>query len=132
MPIKQNDVSQIKLVGTVLATTILMGLSVWAVTTSLANDEKPTDKFVFCFDVVEHSDGSVGYTGHPPIDFPAQADEGDNLMTSECFETWAGAAEFITGGAVQLPDDASQQDYERATGEYSDKIYEEQQAQSEK
>ncbi len=83
-------------------------------------------QFVHCYEEVRHADGSTGYLGHPPMEEKFQPDAGDAHVKTHCFTAWADAASFVTGGAVKLPADATQKDYEQATLEYSTKVYQEQ------
>jgi hypothetical protein len=85
-------------------------------------------EYVHCYEELQHPDGSIGYLGHPPMreDQQFQPDPGERHIETHCFASWAEAAAFITGGAVTLPADATQKDYERATLEYSAKIHAEQ------
>ena len=70
---------------------------------------------VWCYEIVQHSDGTLSITGHQPPaikNFPIGA--GDKLK-ARCFASWADAASFLSGGKVQLPKNASEKDYEAAT-----------------
>lgn len=84
------------------------------------------DQFIHCYEEIRHADGSVGYLGHPPMDEAFQPDPGETHVKTHCFTTWADAAHFVTGGAVKLPANATQKEYEQATLEYSSKVYQEQ------
>jgi len=84
----------------------------------LAAQDQP-QQYVHCFSVVQHENGSVGYLGHPPMGRDIQPDPGDKLVETRCLRTWAEAAGFISGGAIKLPADATQKDYEQATEEWS-------------
>lgn len=110
-----------------LAAITFVGLSLWASTDLFAQDPAAPSKFVHCYEVIQHEDGRIGYIGHPPMAQKFQADPGEQHVASRCFHTWAEAAFFITGGEVRLPANATQKDYERATQEFSAKVYAEQQ-----
>lgn len=90
---------------------------IWMPGHLVAQDEP--QQFVHCFSVVQHEDGSVGYLGHPPMDKELQPDPGDKLVETRCLQTWAEVASFISGGAIKLPADATQKDYELATEEWA-------------
>lgn len=74
---------------------------------------------VWCFDEVTGADGSRQTFGHPPSSASASAvaqSAGGVAVERRCFDTWAGAAAYITDGKVLLPDDATEEDYVRETG----------------
>lgn len=123
---KQNTTQHQRKVVTLLLL-MLIGVSLTAAylfnTTRLSAKEQ---QFVHCYEEIQHADGSIGWLGHPPTDEAYPIDPGETHVKTHCFTTWAGAADFVTGGAVKLPSDATQKDYEQATLEYSTQIYEEQ------
>lgn len=72
-------------------------------------------KSVWCYEIVQHNDGTLSITGHQPPaikNFPIGA--GDKLK-ARCFASWSDAASFLSGGKVKLPKNASEKDYEAAT-----------------
>ncbi len=76
------------------------------------------DEIVWCFETIQHADGSIGYMGHKPPAQKVRPEKGDRHIASKCFSSWAVAASYITRGAVQLPADATEQDYNQVTKDY--------------
>jgi hypothetical protein len=75
---------------------------------------------VWCFDVTADAKGGRHTFGHPPgIKASAvAASMGGTAVEQHCFDSWADAASYITGGQVTLSDDASEEDYVRETDRF--------------
>ncbi len=75
---------------------------------------------VWCFDVTTDAKGGRHTFGHPPgIQASAvAASMGGTAVEQHCFDHWADAASYITGGQVKLSDDASEEDYVRETDRF--------------
>jgi hypothetical protein len=84
---------------------------------------KQDEPVVWCYDAVQGADGSVGTFGHPPElpTYEGNPGEGETYLSTDCFSSWADAAAFISIGAIQLPEDATKQDYVEAVTEHAQK-----------
>lgn len=80
--------------------------------------EREEEKAVWCFDVVIDANGSRHTFGHPPSTMPQSSvaqSVGGTATERHCFDSWAGAAAYITDGKVLLADNATEEDYVRET-----------------
>jgi len=109
--------TRIILLVLILCVIFTAGFYVWTPPALVTHEQ--SQEFVHCFSVVQHENGSIGYTGHPPLNQEIQLSDSDKLVETKCLSTWAEAADFISGGAIKLPANATQKDYERATEEWA-------------
>lgn len=69
---------------------------------------------VWCFDIVQDEQGGVHQFGHPPTAESVKNTADESVL---CFDNWADVASYVTDGQVQLPPDATKEDYVNATEE---------------
>jgi hypothetical protein len=81
------------------------------VTDSAEAETELQDKFVWCYSITQQDEEGniIEMFGHRP------GDDIQNVPT-ECFSTWSQAAAFVSDGAIQLPEEATEQDYTAAVG----------------
>lgn len=69
---------------------------------------------VWCFEIVQDEQGATHWFGHEPTADSATGAEDESTL---CFDNWADVASFVTDGQIQLPPDATKEEYVNATEE---------------
>lgn len=86
---------------------------------------------IWCFSEIKTTNNLVVTVPHPPggrtaIEtvlhaLPNRSEFAQyTIRASVCFKTWPEAADYITGGEVQLPDSATESDYQAAIKKWQD------------
>lgn len=97
---------------------ILAVTSVLLFTNQLLPRTFAQEKAVWCFDVVIDANGSRHTFGHPSLSVSQSSvaqSIGGTATERHCFDSWAGAAAYITDGKILLADNATEEDYVRET-----------------
>ena len=97
---------------------ILAATTMLLLTKSLLPRTFAQEKAIWCFDVVIDANGSRHTFGHAPSSvsqISVAQSVGGTATERHCFDSWAGAAAYITDGKVLLADNATEEDYVRET-----------------